>query len=466
MKLSEAFQEFVSFHPYPVEFHSFCTYKETLPPPEQPTFYFENGFSAKLVHETLMNGHLEKTGDVSVASIIIGNNSNEVDPIYDNLQPLQRVTHYKFTRSIGLKVGLHRLLYMFEKQFHVPLDFYPESYILPYQMNEFKAAFDKSLWIEKPTRSSCGRGIKIHNKFPVELGSREVIMQKYIRNPLLINGYKFDLRFYVCVTSLDPLRIYINNDGLVRLATEKYCEHFEDISDLSAHLTNFSVNKQNKDFIQTDDVANDGKGSKWSHEPFWPFLKSIGFEIEEIKKKIEDAIVTIFIAGRSELIKQKTHRNSFELFGVDILICENGDIYVLEINISPAMGRSSELDRHIKSPVCRDFFNLSLTPVASPAAEKIETIFNNEDNQNLSAFISICEMEISLGRCGGFRQIFPTLERLQDLGKYLKPTSNDKALAQWLQADNQRKKNYLNQEGEALESFLDGFLKYTKHCLY
>ena len=47
-------------------------------------------------------------------------------------------------------------------------------------------------------------------------------MSRYIENPLLLNGYKFDLRIYVAITSYDPLRVYVYREGLVRFASEKY----------------------------------------------------------------------------------------------------------------------------------------------------------------------------------------------------------------------------------------------------
>ena len=49
-----------------------------------------------------------------------------------------------------------------------------------------------------------------------------MIIQKYITNPMLIQKLKFDLRIYVLVVSVDPLVIYIYNNGLTRLATEEY----------------------------------------------------------------------------------------------------------------------------------------------------------------------------------------------------------------------------------------------------
>lgn len=47
-------------------------------------------------------------------------------------------------------------------------------------------------------------------------------MQEYVEKPYLLDGYKFDLRIYVLITSCDPLRVFLFNDGLVRMSTEKY----------------------------------------------------------------------------------------------------------------------------------------------------------------------------------------------------------------------------------------------------
>ena len=52
----------------------------------------------------------------------------------------------------------------------------------------------------------------------------DVICQQYVSKPFLIDGFKFDLRIYALVTSCDPLRIFLYQDGLARFATVKYTE--------------------------------------------------------------------------------------------------------------------------------------------------------------------------------------------------------------------------------------------------
>lgn len=77
-----------------------------------------------------------------------------------------------------------------------------------------------------------------------------VVVAKYIDKPLLVDGHKCDLRLYVCVTSFDPLLIYMYEEGLVRFATVKYDKSNKTLWNPCMHLCNYSINKYHSDYVK------------------------------------------------------------------------------------------------------------------------------------------------------------------------------------------------------------------------
>ena len=84
------------------------------------------------------------------------------------------------------------------------------------------------LWILKPARGSQGEGIKLLNRSAV-LGLRShyaqctrsggvscaapQVLQPYLRQPLLREGVKWDMRTYVLCTSVLPMRLYLFSEA-------------------------------------------------------------------------------------------------------------------------------------------------------------------------------------------------------------------------------------------------------------
>jgi len=100
------------------------------------------------------------------------------------------------------------------------------------------------MYILKPTASSCGRGIRIIGRMQ-KVGKRQgYLVQKYISKPHLLRGYKYDMRIYIIVTCFEPLKAYMFQDGLVRLATQPYSCAKGNLKKRFIHLTNFSINKK------------------------------------------------------------------------------------------------------------------------------------------------------------------------------------------------------------------------------
>ena len=45
------------------------------------------------------------------------------------------------------------------------------------------------------------------------------MVQRYIDNPLLLDGVKFDLRVYIAVLGLNPVHAFVCDEGLARFCT-------------------------------------------------------------------------------------------------------------------------------------------------------------------------------------------------------------------------------------------------------
>jgi tubulin polyglutamylase TTLL6/13 len=77
------------------------------------------------------------------------------------------------------------------------------------------------MYICKPENGCQGQGIFLIDS-PAKLDPTvPLVVQEYMASPLLIDGLKFDLRIYVLITSVTPLRVFLYEDGIARFATER-----------------------------------------------------------------------------------------------------------------------------------------------------------------------------------------------------------------------------------------------------
>lgn len=161
----------------------------------------------------------------------------------------------------------------------------PLGYNLPLEYTKLAAECSRTdrgerVWICKPVGQSQGKGIflfrvRLHQIWIKSLDAQTfninfqklsdliydnvAVVQRYIENPLLIGGYKFDLRLYVCVPSYQPLAIYIYKEGLVRFATQKFS--LDHLDDPFRHLTNCSLNKMGPGYSEKKERIGAGENS-------------------------------------------------------------------------------------------------------------------------------------------------------------------------------------------------------------
>lgn len=127
------------------------------------------------------------------------------------------------SQNIGNKDLLWTHLSEMSRKFVQEYNFMPKTYVLPKEMQKFEGMWNRhgmgTTWIIKPPSAGRGQGIKIVNQWWEIPKWHSVIIQRYISRPKLINGLKFDLRIYVLLTSINPMRIYVYKEGLVRFAS-------------------------------------------------------------------------------------------------------------------------------------------------------------------------------------------------------------------------------------------------------
>ncbi|CAG9567895.1 unnamed protein product [Danaus chrysippus] len=282
----------------------------------------------------------------------------------------QKMNHFPGTFQIGRKDRLWRNLQKLASRHGVgEFGIMPKTYVLPHDLKILKHDWEKyaannEKWIIKPPASARGTGIKVVSRWTQIPKKKPVVVQRYVSKPYLINGSKFDLRLYVLVTSVHPLRIYLYKDGLARFASVKYNDDITSLNDRYMHLTNYSINRLSKNYTPNEDFAA-CEGHKWTLQTLFQYLKTEQkVDTDLLWESIKDLVIKTIISGEasiSSLTKANitSRYNCYELFGIDVLLDEDLKPWLLEVNISPSLHSASPLDTHVKGPLVRTVLNVA-----------------------------------------------------------------------------------------------------------
>ncbi|KAL7928531.1 survival protein sure-like phosphatase/nucleotidase [Trichoderma chlorosporum] len=225
--------------------------------------------------------------------------------------------------------------------------------------NEEKEASEREWWILKPGMSDRGQGIRLFSTMEElqdifdkweedrpdsddeEDGEgqqggaadedadgdyitashlRHFVAQPYIHPPLLLSpgGHKFHIRTYVlCAGSLD---VYVYKHMLALFAGKPYTAPWEAPDDVEAFLTNTCL----------QDSPNENTVRR-----FWG-LPLEGAVLERVFGQVCETTGEVFeAAARAMPIHFQTLPNAFEVFGLDFLVDDGGEAWLLEINAFP-----------------------------------------------------------------------------------------------------------------------------------
>lgn len=295
-------------------------------------------------------------------------------PCFRTIRPYQKINHLPGSFKIGRKDSCWKNL---QKQMtrhgKNEFGFMPKTYILPQDLTTLRKYWPKYSqknykWIIKPPASARGTGIKVVNRWAQIPKRKPIIVQKYIERPLLINGSKFDLRLYVLVTSINPLRVYMYHNGLVRFASVKYSSKSDTLNDRCMHLTNYSINKFSSNYSKNEDV-NACHGHKWTLKSLWTYLENRNVDTSGLWSAMRNLVLRTILAGENSIynmikLNVESKYSTFELFGFDVLLDSELVPWLLEVNISPSLHSDLPLDAHVKAPLVQAVFNTALYNVS------------------------------------------------------------------------------------------------------
>ncbi|XP_032216875.1 inactive polyglycylase TTLL10 isoform X7 [Mustela erminea] len=259
-------------------------------------------------------------------------------------------------------------------------EFFPETYRLDIrdEREAFFTVFDGNhIWICKPSACNQGKGIfllrnqeevaalqvktqsieddPIYRKMPFRAPQARVV-QRYIQNPLLLDGKKFDVRAYLLIACAMPYMVFFGH-GYARLTLSLYDPHS---SDLSGHLTNQFMQKKSPLYVLLKE------DTVWSMDRL---NRHINDKFRKTKGLPRDWVFTTFTKRMQQImahcfqaVKSKLHckLGYFDLIGCDFLIDENFKVWLLEMNSNPALHTNCEVLKEVIPGVVMETLDLAI----------------------------------------------------------------------------------------------------------
>jgi tubulin polyglutamylase TTLL6/13 len=338
---------------------------------------------------------------------IVWTGNQGLSQICESLMDCQRVNLFPRLKHCCSKAVLSHELNLLAQLYPDDFNFFPRTYdvMIKKEFLTFQQNFeDGKIYILKTSVGSQGAGITLANNWDQILASidknsikksprrvysgqeaaspqpegRGLIVQEYLCNPLLLDGYKFDLRVYVMLESIVPLRYYLFRDGLARICTQKYRPPTsKNLHQSYMHLTNYSINKFNPEFAAPSEVGTDA--STWEQLDDTSSKRSIRTAFMQVEEqgmlppgvngdvlwdRIDKIIGKTLIAMWSTLWTGYTNffpfadgwnpkegSHCFQLLGFDVLLDAKGVPWLLEVNANPSLETASDMDLRLKQAI-------------------------------------------------------------------------------------------------------------------
>ncbi|XXQ37707.1 Tubulin--tyrosine ligase-like protein 9 [Plasmodiophora brassicae] len=335
---------------------------------------------------------------------------------YRAMRAGQRVSQMPGMEQLSRKKNLGRNLNAMREAFPEEYNMFPVTWCLPEDYRALRGYAEHHegappTFIVKPDGRCAGRGIFLADSLDRIDAAENQVCQLYVDPPYLLDGLKFDLRMYALLTSVDPLRVYLYRDGLVRFCTEPYVAPVGDnLSHTFSHLTNYALNKTS---------GNYAEGSKWSYAAFIDRIRheDPSTDTNALWDGLQDIVAKACIAGGAVLRHEYRLRfpvdhnggSTFQLLGFDIVLDKDLRPWLVEINRNPSLRCDTPVDEKVKSAMLADLlYIVSASSAVSSDKPRLDRNQRKALYPNRCADLAMLELERSAD--GGFQRVLPVLD--------------------------------------------------------
>ncbi|KAF0690429.1 Aste57867_18161 [Aphanomyces stellatus] len=402
------------------------------------------------------------------------------------IAPHHKINHLPGNYAIVVKGQVYEnQLRLQEMHGKAHFDFIPPQYRLPDEQDKFLAAFAETNTRRGDPSSTdphYGRRwlIKNQNHRGVHFFSGLTQLAKYVATkdnmvaqciePLLISGHKFDIGLYVVVSSVDPLRVYIYENALLRMCKLKYPANLDDSAELQSYVVDDYLPPWEmpdlKAFYESLPTEADEGTSHFA--VLKQYLATVGIDPAVFQREIHGAVVKLVAGNRGHFMQTEARMrqanrmagrgNFFEMFRFDFLVDDKGKPWLMEVNQSPNLAPKyfdSGTDAKMKRTVVHDLIRLVGPQSPADAVNQPNRLF-----QTAEAYCeSKCQdktrvVDMTCWRCPGwfsppeaavlyesateylrrgrYNLVFPALDHAYEQFLEDGPTSHDHAFARYI----------------------------------
>ena len=221
----------------------------------------------------------------------------------------------------------------------------------------------KQLWLAKPPDGRCGRGIIVFDDEGTARRAMEstgnsrssragqtVVLQRYLMDPLLLGGVKFDVRAHVVIITAAsvesaPRCLLHARSSYARFATGHYNT---DQLDVARHLTNVCLREAASG--RSARTGADPQPTSRRTVPLPHLLEQLAAAGSQVSgDAVVDAVCDASAECMCELLRQHQEGGSREesggrlqVLGLDIMLDASGKAWLIEVNHSPYMRFKSD----------------------------------------------------------------------------------------------------------------------------